>query len=144
MNSNQRLIHYFGLSVLFCCLGCGRTPPGHVTVSGSVTLDGKPVREAVILFEPFTPDEGHRTSALVVEGEFHLEEDQGPSPGKYHVVLNPVEPDPASVLKKSGTGVSTDLADYRRLGAAIGRRGPITMDFASDQSNFVDVALTSR
>jgi hypothetical protein len=80
---------------LLLMAGCGgnTTPVDTLPrqpVSGSVTLDGKPLSEGKIQFDP--ADEGKGPTAVAVgdikDGKFTIEKAQGPVPGKYKVSIS--------------------------------------------------------
>ncbi|MBX6312628.1 MAG: hypothetical protein IRY99_06865 [Isosphaeraceae bacterium] len=75
--------------LVFHAAGCGsgdnlpREP-----VSGSVTLDGKPLKSGLITFVPTGPDIPTQGAAAIVEGEYSIPRAQGLVPGKYKVVVS--------------------------------------------------------
>lgn len=64
-----------------CCVGCG---PHAVSVSGTVTLDGEPLNEAVIMFVPLEA-ERQKTGADIKEGRYQIAASDGLMPGNYRV-----------------------------------------------------------
>lgn len=78
--------------ILFLCMGCGNgLPPSKLdrqTVSGSVTLDSKPLSNGSIAFHPLSPTgESTVSGTLIKEGAFKLSDENGLPPGKYKVVI---------------------------------------------------------
>ena len=81
--------------------GCGKST---VTVEGVVTLDGKPVPGATVLF---TPEEGNDRAASALtdeDGNFRLStysEGDGALPGQYRVVVTRTQgvPEPPAMLQ---------------------------------------------
>jgi hypothetical protein len=78
--------------LLLCLAGCGGgedTGDGlaREAVSGTVTLDGKPLSGAVIQFVPNDPNTPGGTSAEIGDGKFELPVGQGPVAGTYRVVI---------------------------------------------------------
>jgi hypothetical protein len=80
---------------LLLMAGCGgnTTPVDTLPrqpVSGSVTLDGKPLSEGKIQFDP--AEQGRVATAFAVadikDGKFTIEKAQGPVPGKYKVSIS--------------------------------------------------------
>ena len=63
--------------------GCGDDGIPRVPVSGTVTLDDKPLAQGAILFQP--TGGGPSAGGTIVEGEFTIPGDRGPSPGTYLV-----------------------------------------------------------
>ena len=87
----HRSVPLVGLTVLlFAGVGCGsrRTP---VPVSGTVTLDGRPVEGAIVTFHPLGDDKESRpaTGQTDKTGTFQLKagNEDGIRPGEYKVVI---------------------------------------------------------
>ena len=69
----------FGV-LLLTAEGCsGR--PNPVGVSGTVTLDGKPLPQGNLLLNPVSEIEGQRRDVAVTEGKFNLPKTEGVLPG---------------------------------------------------------------
>jgi hypothetical protein len=94
MNKEARMLRTWRLRVpaamlALALVGCGRTGPPIGSVSGKVTLNGKPVTNADICF---ASPEGYGASArLSANGEFRLGSQYGPGIplGKYRVSIVP-------------------------------------------------------
>jgi hypothetical protein len=75
------------LSIAMVCLaamsGCEPAPRA---VEGRVTLDGKPLNEAVILFVPLAKGR-KKTGGVIVDGKFHLAAINGLHSGEYRVEI---------------------------------------------------------
>lgn len=70
-------------------LGCGgneRERP-RAAVRGTVTLDDKPLSQGVIRFIPAEGTQGPKTSAVIFEGKFSLEVDDGPVVGTHRIEI---------------------------------------------------------
>ena len=82
------ILPLLGLLVL---AGCGpENELGRKAISGKVTLDGKPLEQGTISFEP-TTEEGTRTGGTIAKGEFHIEAMNGLPPGTYLVRISAAE-----------------------------------------------------
>lgn len=97
--------------VLFCVVGCSSssTRPDLVPVKGRVTLDGQPLKQALIVFRSETGGRGSR-SITDSNGNFelnYLREIKGAQPGKNTVIITtategqPVERVPSKYNKES-------------------------------------------
>ena len=64
--------------------GCGG--PVRRAVAGSVTLDGRPLDEAVILFVPLDAG-GRKTGGPIAGGRYEMGSDVGLLPGRYRVEI---------------------------------------------------------
>lgn len=69
-------------AVLVSSTGCGG--PVRRAVAGSVTLDGQPLDEAVILFVPLDAG-GRKTGGPIAAGRYAVGKDVGLLPGRYRV-----------------------------------------------------------
>lgn len=63
-------------------------PLPRLTVSGTVTLDGKPLPEGKLQFMPDSSGSGVMTVGEINDGKFSIEQAQGPVPGKYRVMIS--------------------------------------------------------
>lgn len=66
--------------------GCGSAPTDfpREPVTGTVTLDGRPLEKGLITFRPLQGEEPI-ASAVVVEGVFSVDRPDGPAPGPHKV-----------------------------------------------------------
>ncbi|MDO5579792.1 MAG: hypothetical protein Q4G69_01535 [Planctomycetia bacterium] len=65
MNRVIRVSFYFAVLFAFICMGCEKPNPYGIEthyVEGQVTLDGKPIEDAVVSFVPKTPGAGEDAS----------------------------------------------------------------------------------
>lgn len=75
--------------LLAALVGCGEPGLQRVAVSGVVSLEGKPVDNATIIF---TPDGvGLAAAASIENGKFSLTDEDGPTAGSHTVRINPNE-----------------------------------------------------
>lgn len=79
----------FSSLVMIVSFGCGNSESERVPVSGTITLDGKPLASGAISFLPV----GRGTSAgtTIFNGEFSITRASGPSPGRYRVEIDSYE-----------------------------------------------------
>jgi len=77
------------LGVSFVCGGCGGTPTGgRLPISGEVQLDGQPLDEGTIHFEPSVESKVKMdTGAVISKGKYQLTAEHGLPPGKYIVSI---------------------------------------------------------
>ncbi len=69
--------------------GCGKGEQFQ-SVSGSVTVDGQPLKKGIITF--YAIGEGSTSGGEVIDGSYALPADRGPSPGKYRVEITGSRP----------------------------------------------------
>ncbi|MGD9645931.1 MAG: hypothetical protein AB7U73_09470 [Pirellulales bacterium] len=142
-------------AVLACVawLGCAQPESG---VHGSVTLDGRPLDEAAIVFVPL--GEGRRkTGAAVVAGRYQIDARDGLRPGRYRVefVDQPAFALPNSATVQSGPVSASppvhtatqarreDRPPRRVLPARYTIASPLTIEFEAGRTVF-DFALDSQ
>ena len=78
-------------------IGCGGDNLPREAVSGSVSVDHKPLKTGMITFVPSGPDIPTQGGANVVDGKYSIPRSAGLVPGKYKVVVSSGE---GSVEKK--------------------------------------------
>ncbi len=88
------------LLLMFGVVGCGGDNLPREAISGTVTVDGKPLKAGVITFVPNAPDIPTQAGAAVVEGKYTIERAQGLVPGKYKVVVSSGGGDEANAEKQ--------------------------------------------
>jgi hypothetical protein len=69
------------------CMGCSGDSAGRLPVRGEVIVDGTPVRQGNISFEP-TGKQGLSTGAIITDGKYAVAEKDGLPPGEYLVRIN--------------------------------------------------------
>jgi len=67
--------------------GCGRSSPDRGSVSGEVTLDGKPLEQGGILFVPIEGTKGTVAGGQIVDGKYALSGEDGPAVGTNRVEI---------------------------------------------------------
>jgi hypothetical protein len=88
---------FLALSLLFSLVaGCGNNPFGTVKVSGTVTLDGKPIDGVTVMFLPTAEWAMQSSGQTVADGSFVLstsgaEFGGGAQPGEYNVTFTKAE-----------------------------------------------------
>jgi hypothetical protein len=76
----------------FWLLGCSRDPLGRYAISGSVNVDGAPLPNGNISFQP-TESQPTSSGAVVTDGRFSIPRESGLVKGKYRVVVNAAVPE---------------------------------------------------
>ena len=76
-----------GASLLATVCGCwGGDPEGRRAISGTVTLDGAPLKQGSISFQAEKPG-GPRSGAPIADGEYSIRAEKGLPVGKYKVMI---------------------------------------------------------
>lgn len=115
--------HNFGCALLSLTLlaGCGGGDPlGRKAVTGNVTLDGAPVVQGSINFEPQGTDATAAGGAPIKDGKYTIAREMGLPPGTYRVRIN---------IPKPGTAVVEDLS------VAPGEAPPPPVELAAPEWN---------
>jgi hypothetical protein len=112
---------------LVTAAGCAPPP---ATVHGHVTLDGKPLEEAAIMFVPLVQGRG-KTGAVIVDGQYTLPLQDGLLPGKYRVEI--IDNPPLDSVPHSPLGASSDKPSKRRrvLPPVYSHHSPFEIDIPS-------------
>jgi len=121
----QRLRPFYVLT-LVATMGCGGEPRLE-SVSGSVTLDEKPLAEGMI---QFTPEDGKGLAAgsLIQQGEYRLPNPPGLAPGRYRV----------SITAQGGSAARADAPPDIDLGRP-GVKDPIPARYNQQTTLHADV-----
>lgn len=90
MNS-EWLFSVLALLLVPLCAGCGsgseENAPERAAVSGSVSVDGKPLPQGVVRFVPIDGTPGPKTSIVVEQGQFQADAEQGPVIGTHRIEI---------------------------------------------------------
>ena len=113
----------FCAAVLGLIAGCGSEGPKFVEVTGTVTLDGNPLKAGTVMF---FPTDGPASTGPIIDGKFRLYssgEQIGAVPGKHQVaIMGPqensysdapavVNPVPERYLVPETSGLEKDVAE---------------------------------
>jgi len=83
-----------GLVTMNGCGGGDSLP--REAVSGSVSVEGKPLAAGLITFLPDSPDVPTQGGAAIIDGKYEIPKAQGLVPGKYKIVISaPEDEEPA-------------------------------------------------
>jgi len=124
--------------------GCGRNKLGRLGVSGKVTLDGKPLPQGLIQFEPVKRGPGKVGSGTSIkDGEYSIPTLKGLPPGEYRVRIH------SSVAPEQGQGEAMPGAGPRAIGREIippvyNRATTLTANVTNSGASTFDFELKSR
>jgi hypothetical protein len=94
-------------------VGCGSTDSlPREPVSGSVSVEGKPLAKGLITFLPSDPNVPTQGGGVITDGEYSIPKDQGLVPGKYKVVISAPESNGQAIVDKTNDmpGMAPTLA----------------------------------
>lgn len=95
------------LPLVVGAVGCGGDHVQRSAVKGEVLLDGKPVAQGRILFEPTGETKGPAAGASITNGNFEISAEQGVVVGRNLVRINANKP----TGRKIKSSVSNDMLD---------------------------------
>lgn len=116
------LVMYF-MSFVFIvgCAGSGEPLPELAEVTGTVTLDGKPLENISVIFQPEMADQASSRGTTNAEGKFSLMYNQdvsGAVPGKHKVRFAVMDADSTGLLPDKYTrNDSGETADVTQAGS---------------------------
>lgn len=109
------------LGLIAGCSGGGEPLPELAEVTGTVTLDGKPVENISVVFQPEAPDQATSRGTSNAEGKFSLMYNQdaaGAVPGKHKVRFAVMDADATGLLPEKYTNAAKSgmTADVKQEG----------------------------
>lgn len=124
--------------VIIAAPGCGDTGSQRRAISGSVTLDGQPVNNATLILTPQGP--GLSAAAQIVDGQFALSADVGPTQGDFSVRINPAEVEfhPTTSARK------TDGKSRQQIPQRYQRPGELSVKITDDPAQTLELKLSSK
>jgi len=137
------------LLALLPCTGCGSSSEGvRAAVQGKVTLDGKPLEAAAIVFH-CGQGEGKITAfGLVENGSFEIAAEEGPLVGKARVEFQPKPIDQATFEEELDKTTSRRRSRPKLTVVDIplqyGPESTLTAHVTEDGENTFDFALETR
>jgi hypothetical protein len=94
--------------------GCSDQYAGRMTVSGTVKLEGQPLSDARILFDPLD-NQGTQSGAPIVDGEYQVPRDAGLKPGKYLVRITAGDGKTPTNEQEAGGPSNTNIVSIDRV-----------------------------
>lgn len=126
--------------LLLLAAGCGESDVSREAVSGTVTLDGKPLPQGSILFTPL--GEGPSAGGEIVDGRYTLPQHLGAGPGKYRVELNSWRPT-GRITHDEATGMDDEHL-ISIIPKRYNQRSELEVEIQSDGKNSFDFELESK
>lgn len=110
--------------------GCyGPATPG-VAISGRVTYQGKPVREAAIFFTPDISKSGKGGQGVITRGRYSIPSEEGPYPGELNVIIvDPRKDNPKYRPGWTDPILPDSYRDFSKLKVTIPARKSYSFDF---------------
>lgn len=141
MNPHSALLrNWFPVAFLIAVAGCGQKEP-LARVSGTVTFEGEPVAEALVIFSGEA--QGTHMTAKVVDGKYTVKraKAKGIPPGDYRVAVSPpIEDHPVGpILEPPKRTRTPNIPERYHRPETSGLRFTLV-----DGDNTVDVAMTAK
>jgi hypothetical protein len=126
--SRNRFLWILIAGVLLSPAACDNVRP--VEVSGTVTLDGKPLPSGTVEFQPLS--DGQARVAYIEDGEFELPADQGLLPGlEFQVVLKAFRKTGRKYLNRDMSASAEETIQY--LPEAYNSRSTLRVTISRDR-----------
>jgi hypothetical protein len=108
--------HLFIITLLICLVGCTNSnPQGRVALEGDVTLNGQPLTQGNISFEPSgTQSERTQSGGLIKNGKYRIAAADGLVEGEYTVSIHAMEEIPET-RKGNSTNPMDNQVEYRNI-----------------------------
>jgi hypothetical protein len=133
---------------LLLVTGCGDKSSSvdllpRLAVSGSVSLDGKPMPEGRIVFEPTADIKGPTAIAVadIKDGKYVIDRAQGPVPGKHKVAITSRPSHTIGVDDMPGTAPKREA---EKIPSRYNTKTTLTKDISADSPNQFDFEVTSK
>jgi hypothetical protein len=114
-----------------------------VAVTGSVTLDGQPLAQGQIQFDPVPGTQGPTTLAVaeIKDGKYSIDRTMGPVPGKYKVSIS--SQPPIKIGPDEEPGARPKMGP-EKVPAQFNTKSTLTRDVPGETVNTIDFDLKSR
>lgn len=117
--------------LLMVC-GCGSGGDARQRVTGTVALDGQPVANASISFQPTGKNQGPSAGGVVKDGRFELPAEAGVLPGEYLVMIQVVRETGKTLVamgEELPEAVPVNIKEQAGIPVTIEKGGPHQFDF---------------
>jgi len=74
--------------ILILFSGCGGDGLPRQAISGSISINGKPLKSGVVNFVPQSAEIPTQSGAAIIDGKYSIPKSTGLVPGKYKVVIS--------------------------------------------------------
>jgi hypothetical protein len=128
--------------------GCGEEAvgPPREAVSGTVSLDGRPLPDGVIQLIPTSAREGTMGGASVKDGRFSIKRHEGLAPGGYRVVIHSSVGggDASRILDEAPGLLSSSDSPRDLIPAQYNTNSTLKAEIKAGTANTLDFSLKSK
>jgi len=141
---SPRILQLTGMLMLLpLCSACSQSNPLNLqAVSGTVTLDAKPLDNGTIQFVPAETTNGLLSGALIVHGAFYIPSEKGIPPGKYTVRITSVAP--SANVSSGPPGSESTKPAQERIPPKYNAQSQLTATVTAGSANTFSFDLTTR
>lgn len=132
-----------GLVSCLMTAGCSDPYEGRMAISGTITLEGQPLADGAIIFEP-AGGQGTTSGASITNGKYTIERKDGLKPGKYTVRITSGDgttPNDLSEEEAASPGGSTNIVSVDRIPPEYNEKSTQSVDVLADGDNVFDYAI---
>ncbi len=116
--------------------GCGPRGPTRCEISGKVLLDGEPIEDGVIYFDPLD-SQATMEGSQILKGAYRIPRDKGLHPGRYKVRI-------MAGSGQSGAGrAEPEFGKSRELGPR-SRRDRVPEDYNTNSTQTIEVKESGK
>jgi hypothetical protein len=129
-----------GISVILS--GCGDSNGGLLAISGKITVNGEPLKDGQIIFEPLDKGNGSSSGAPIKDGAYDIKRVNGLKPGKYLVRITCGDgKTPPNVHEAGAPGGSTNIVSFDLIPPEFGVKSTQEVEVKNGGSNHFDFAI---
>lgn len=143
LHSTFQIVTAIAVAVLIT--GCGSSGPPRGAVHGRVTIANQPLAAGQILFVPVAPNSGPTVSAAIVNGDYQLDERNGPIVGLNRVEVRGDRPlgfpvdDEQAFAQRGGAPLPPDPVP-----ATYNTQSQLTLEVKAGEDNAYDVPILAE
>src|SRR5262245_26249557 len=141
MRKSLQFSTFLTLGAGVCLLaGCGDRFDGRVAVSGNVTLEGAPLNDGTITFEPID-GQGSTSGAAIENGEYAIDRKVGLKPGKYRVMITAGDGKTRADDEEAGGPGGANIVSVDRIPPEYNERTQQQIEVKAEGPNKFDFAI---
>jgi hypothetical protein len=141
----ERIKFSLVFSLLVAIAGCGSKPIGE-SISGVITVDGQPMQEGLITFEPMERTTGPKISTMIDNGSYLISPTEGIHAGIFRVEILGIPPGVKALADGRGHSESPvrPRSAYREVAAEFNFQSRLFATVVKGVSNQFDFQVTLK
>jgi hypothetical protein len=121
--------------------GCSDPYAGRQAISGTVKLEGQPLKQGFIGFEPLDKNLGTQTGSTITDGQFTVPRDAGLKPGQYLVKISSGDGKTPTKEEDAGGPSSTNIVSVDMIPEDWNVKSQQKVEVKSDGKNKFDFEI---